>query len=402
MSSILVTSKIAKKSLVSAKSVENPADVIHFYYGYLESSEEAQAVTQSFLSAFLMSLITHDTIYVRTSDFTTILTAIGAEQTLKLLDNKIIKVILGTDDLVVERNEVNLKLSYGTFEWSELDGIEEILSKKIPKNLRPKIIQYIDNSSVRADNVSPIVMKEIACDLERKSFRDEFDLKTENIENVSSRDGYGILRLSECAQSLIIQNRLGIDSIYQDAHIKNYAEAKLGNFARTPQADSLAGFEKVMNLKGIPDLLPLLKKGTITIDDILKCRNTFNGGIFRKWYSNENFDSQELISALMTPAKQSATTKLIRLLYPNVLGIFSPLVGLAASTADSYLIEKLVTGWRPSLFLDDVLKTSLDIQIKRYEEKAKRDEIIARFGSVERNAPCPCQSGKKFKKCHGA
>ena len=35
------------------------------------------------------------------------------------------------------------------------------------------------------------------------------------------------------------------------------------------------------------------------------------------------------------------------------------------------------------------------------EGKLKRDEIIKRFGKVGRKDACPCQSGKKFKKCHG-
>ncbi|MFC4531623.1 SEC-C metal-binding domain-containing protein [Sphaerisporangium dianthi] len=28
-------------------------------------------------------------------------------------------------------------------------------------------------------------------------------------------------------------------------------------------------------------------------------------------------------------------------------------------------------------------------------------EERAAYGSVERNAPCPCGSGKKYKRCHG-
>ena len=29
-------------------------------------------------------------------------------------------------------------------------------------------------------------------------------------------------------------------------------------------------------------------------------------------------------------------------------------------------------------------------------------ELAARFATTGRNDPCPCGSGKKYKKCHGA
>ncbi|ANK24882.1 MULTISPECIES: dsDNA nuclease domain-containing protein [Klebsiella pneumoniae complex] len=33
--------------------------------------------------------------------------------------------------------------------------------------------------------------------------------------------------------------------------------------------------------------------------------------------------------------------------------------------------------------------------------KAAKSEIAQFFGAVGRNEPCPCRSGKKYKKCHG-
>jgi uncharacterized protein YecA (UPF0149 family) len=30
-----------------------------------------------------------------------------------------------------------------------------------------------------------------------------------------------------------------------------------------------------------------------------------------------------------------------------------------------------------------------------------RDAVTAGSGKVGRNAPCPCGSGKKYKRCHG-
>jgi preprotein translocase subunit SecA len=66
-----------------------------------------------------------------------------------------------------------------------------------------------------------------------------------------------------------------------------------------------------------------------------------------------------------------------------------------------YIVNKLVEGWSPTLFLDDVYKRKIDQLITTTEISEKRKQIVKRFGNVGRNDPCPCQSGKKFKYCHG-
>jgi preprotein translocase subunit SecA len=38
-----------------------------------------------------------------------------------------------------------------------------------------------------------------------------------------------------------------------------------------------------------------------------------------------------------------------------------------------------------------------EVEHTRVSTKAERDA----YGNVERNAPCPCGSGKKYKRCHG-
>ncbi len=71
------------------------------------------------------------------------------------------------------------------------------------------------------------------------------------------------------------------------------------------------------------------------------------------------------------------------------------------SLGESFLIEKFVTGWNPKLFLDNFLKERIDKKIKDYELKKSYDLAEKYFGKVGRNDPCPCGSGKKFKRCHG-
>ncbi|WP_331691379.1 SEC-C domain-containing protein [Pseudomonas sp. ZY71] len=401
MSSILITNKVANKCRVKAKSLSDEEEV-EFFYGFLDKGEEVDAVVRGFVSAFFMSLVTHDDIYLKPGDLGVVLSTLGAENTLKLLDRKIVKVVFGADDFVVKSGKAALELSFMKFDWAELEGFEERLPERLHPTLRSRIVQYVDNSSVRADGFTEVALSELNGDFSRQDFRSQLDFKTSRVTQVDPHDGYRILRVSECAQSLIIQNKLSIDSIYQDAYVKDYANAKLGAFRNVVGSDPIEGFEKVIGAKGIPDIYYLYSKGVVSLDDILVCRESFNGSVFRKWYSNAEFDGQLLMSALLTPVKQSAASRFIRLIYPNVIGVLNPFVGLGASVLDSYLVDKLVGGWRPSLFLDDVLKTTIDEKIRLFDRKSKMEEFVKRFGSIDRNESCPCQSGKKFKRCHGA
>jgi preprotein translocase subunit SecA len=40
--------------------------------------------------------------------------------------------------------------------------------------------------------------------------------------------------------------------------------------------------------------------------------------------------------------------------------------------------------------------------VRRVSEGGTYTRDESEFGNVGRNDPCPCGSGKKFKKCHGA
>jgi preprotein translocase subunit SecA len=49
-----------------------------------------------------------------------------------------------------------------------------------------------------------------------------------------------------------------------------------------------------------------------------------------------------------------------------------------------------------------------DMQISRFEEAIHKNSLLHKVNSepevpqVSRNAPCPCGSGHKYKRCHGA
>ena len=209
------------------------------------------------------------------------------------------------------------------------------------------------------------------------------------------------MRLSDVAQNLVIQSKLKITSLNQDGYAKKYINTKLGALTSLVGNEPTQTFSNIISKKGIPDIYHLFKSGVIDIDDILMCRNSFNGGIFRNWLESIDYEESVVLEKLINKNSQSSVNKFIRYLYPNIFGLISPLAGAAAGAFDSYIMNRVMNGWSPSLFLDDVLKENIDNKVRLFEQKKKREEFIQRFGSVGRNDVCPCQSGKKYKKCHG-
>ena len=91
----------------------------------------------------------------------------------------------------------------------------------------------------------------------------------------------------------------------------------------------------------------------------------------------------------------------IRMLACNLIGIGGFLPGVAASAFDSYVLDKVLKGWHPNFFLDNELKRIIDKCVEE-NNKANKDAFREQmFKGVGRNDPCPCGSGKKYKKCHG-
>ena len=85
----------------------------------------------------------------------------------------------------------------------------------------------------------------------------------------------------------------------------------------------------------------------------------------------------------------------------NLVGLAGFFPGIVASAFDSFVMGKVANGWHPNLFLDNNLKSLIDKKILAENDRIKQMELQSRFKGVGRNDPCPCGSGKKFKKCHG-
>lgn len=403
MTSIFVGNTPAEHSTIRAESIEKKEE-IELIWGY-HSKQDIRGLSESLISTIFSSLITHEEIYLKPTTVLLLIESLGISEVSKLLEHKVLKVAFGLDDFVVRVMPSKLELDSVSFEWSSMEGFERraIRHNDYKANELNRLMQYVDNNSVSLGRENAkIVTSEIASDLSNAKVRSNLEIESESMKNILPADVYRMIRLSTIAQGLITQNSLGIESIYQDGYTKDYVNSKLGAFSSVVGNDSVQTFSNLMNLKGIPDAYTLYKRGVINLDDIIKYRNDFNGTLFRKWFASEGYDEKEVIKKLINNEnKENSVSKFVRFLYPNIAGIFNPVLGAASSAFDSYIVGKVLNGWKPSLFLDDVLKRNVDEKVKMFEMKKKREQFVKRFGSVGRNDLCPCQSGKKFKKCHG-
>ena len=195
-----------------------------------------------------------------------------------------------------------------------------------------------------------------------------------------------------------------LNNIKMDAAIN---ELMLRKTASAFSKDVHVGTDALIRIeqqKGFPDLGELFIKGIVKLDDILKLRNDFQGKIFRYWAQRTNYEEQLMRQEIMNSVHNILGSKCmnpIRFIGTNLIGLLGFIPGLAASAFDSFILDKISKGWHPNFFLDDKLKKMIDDCIAEEHRRNQRKKLNEAFKDVGRNDPCPCGSGKKYKKCHG-
>lgn len=137
------------------------------------------------------------------------------------------------------------------------------------------------------------------------------------------------------------------------------------------------------------------------MDQILDIRESFNSKLFRNWFANPDVSEQDIYYELLKEHGLSSKINLLKWIVPTIIGILHTPLGVATSLVESFFISKILQGWNPNLFLDDVLGKKLTQLENNFKVQEERKIILDRFKGIQRNELCPCQSGKKFKKCHG-
>lgn len=111
-----------------------------------------------------------------------------------------------------------------------------------------------------------------------------------------------------------------------------------------------------------PSLREVINSKERTFDEFLKMLDKSQR--FREWAKGVNPD-EKLVKEYWNEVSAEGwinklPSKVIRYIIGTTIGAIEPLSGHAVSIADSFLLEKILGGWRPSHFVDRTLKPFID------------------------------------------
>lgn len=110
-------------------------------------------------------------------------------------------------------------------------------------------------------------------------------------------------------------------------------------------------------LPDMPKLAEVIDSGERSFEEFMRLLDRADK--FKKWLNSVSPD-EGLVRSYLKEASaegwiQRVPAKLIRYILATAIGAFSPGAGAAAGLADSFLVERLLGGWRPSHFVKERL-----------------------------------------------
>lgn len=418
-SKILITNYprlLQRPSFARVDDESKSMDVICGYDVKLDNRQVALNIARD----FIMALLAFDKIYVEGNHVWDIIQVFGCDNVKRLLNLRILCVIpdLMLNPVVLREGSGKWRHDFFSYaigddyipesaihKWSHVEATFH--RHGLPESEANAIVYLIDDSSVELGDVEELQEKvnhETATDLHRQVFLSDPDFYRQGSDGEWEYNLVSSVRLQELNKSAILTAELGIDNVKMDAEISNLMTKKTASFFSKTLHAGTDALVRIEQQKGFPDMGELFINDVVSVDEILKLRERFNGKIFRYWAKTTDYEEDLMRQEIMNSTQNilgSKCSQLIRMFACNVMGLAGFLPGLAASAFDSYILEKVLKGWHPNFFLDNELKKLIDFSVEEDNKRYKTTLRKQRFKGVGRNDLCPCGSGKKFKNCHG-
>jgi len=394
-------SSIASLSAMNEKG-EDIREKEFRYTGFIRPEDYSVLLDNSIEKLFI-SLLLYKEIYLSDRDFLKIIKTIGVKNSIILLERKIIKIIPRYQDPhVIVHKSTNPLI---TKTWHEIEplmylgGLRELDKNyknfSVNESYKAKIMQYFENAHVSLNDYDDaIFFKNIEILKQEEQF---------NFSNLDYKSTFRALRLYEVIESYLLQDKHNLSNSLVDDYGQNYLESKFfindNNLGEGTRKLNL--FVDISTQKRIPNFYYMYKKGSLEMSQFLDLRETFNSKLFRSWFTDPTNTKEDIYYELMKNHSINIKFNLIKWLVPTIIGVLNTPLGVAASSVENFFISKLLQGWNPNLFLDDILSKKLNTLENKFELENQREKMLQRYKNIDRNSPCPCQSGKKFKKCHG-
>lgn len=378
------------------------------------------------ISDFLNALLTNDKICINIDSFLRLIPLLGFNDTQKLLLRGIFEIINdgSYDPIIIAEDRGFSKFSYvcslETALFSEQSQSSQELESQLNRNFGSRdckihLKKYEINSlqlliekntlNLKSNASQEQISNELKYDLGNQSLVSQLQLNTCTLEQISREDIYHVLRLAQLNRGLVYASKINADNLIVESAVRPVLNAKFSPITRqTISSGTIELFKEITDIKGIPDLGKLYISRIISIDDILDLRENFNGRLFRHWINSSDYSEERTLQYVLSKSKPTLRNSIIkwfRWTYPNVIGVIEPVTGIAASLVDSLLVEKVLQGWHPTMFLDDKLRAKIDNRLEEFQRNELRKRVRKNFPYIGRNESCPCGSGKTYKVCCG-
>lgn len=157
-------------------------------------------------------------------------------------------------------------------------------------------------------------------------------------------------------------------------------------------------FAQIQKISGVPDLGAAFATKRLSPEQLLDLRHSKHAQALRDWFadgapsSTEEETVSRYVETIGEPSLvDSLPAKLLRFATTTGIGLLEPISGGVASAIDSFMLSKWFPGRSPRLFMKQAKVMLANTPVIQAPLMRGRD----------RNAPCSCGSGKKFKKCCG-
>jgi len=187
-----------------------------------------------------------------------------------------------------------------------------------------------------------------------------------------------------------------VTEITGDDTTLNILRAKGQRLGFSPEGQN--AFANILNVNGVPDIGVAFANKQLSPSQLLDLSDSKHSQSLRDWFADGSpADSSEDIlrryveSIGKTDWLERIPIKMLRFVALLGISAWEPMAGIAVSAIDNFLLKSWFQGRSIRLFL------------KQAKVVLANPNHIAKpiMRSRDRNSPCPCGSGKKFKKCHG-
>ncbi len=397
-------------------------DTLDIITGYdISGKIDSKLITNQIANDLILGILGYDEVIVEASHMWDIIQVWGSVYVKELLRERILRVV---NDITL--NPVMLRRNNDKWQIDFFPYAQELYDCKSKTNIKfnhdkwnhiavkfhrnnfkgieaETILVLIDEGAKKIDEekIKLIISNETSRDIESQQYFDQF--KVENGRVYARSTFERLIRLQELNKTCAIASDLNADSIRCDAEIRRLLSHKT-NILSKRFTDGVSSLNQVLYEKQLPEFGSLFVNGTISLDDILKLRDNYNGKLFRYWMNQNSYEEEQMRADIMNSTSNvlgKNVSQILRLISCNLLGCFGFVPGIAASAIDSYILNRMASGWHPNFFLDDRVKATIDESVRCHEDNEKRERYSKLFHGVNRNDKCPCGSGLKFKKCHG-